>query len=256
MTELTEHDLYWIATRLPKPVWNLLKANPKKLFLAGGFIRACIANEQVNDIDLFHGGSKEEIKALADGLVMNGKGRVIATDNAFTVLGHQYPVQFIFKWIFDNPMDCVQSFDFTIARAAVWFAPTGAKIINKDGVEEDVTELRSYCDKMFYPDLAAKRLVYCSPKRIEEVGGSLLRVLKFYQRGYRIPLDSLGAVIARLNQGVELDKLAASAEVRGVTVEEQMGRVITGLLREVDPMISEERLAYLPWHKNKEQDNV
>ena len=43
------------------------------------------------------------------------------------------------------------------------------------------------CNIRFYPDLAARRLVYTSPLRNEDAGGSILRVLKFYQRGYRIP---------------------------------------------------------------------
>ena len=34
----------------------------------------------------------------------------------------------------------------------------------------------------FYPDLAARRLVYTAPVRDEEAGGSLLRVRKFIER--------------------------------------------------------------------------
>lgn len=250
MNELTEQDMYWIAKRIPKNVWNLLKNNPKKLFLAGGFIRSCIANEPVNDIDLFHGGSKEEIKALAEGLKMAMyQGNLHTTDNAFTVLSaRSVPVQFIFRWIFDNPIDCVKSFDFTVARAAIWFDEKEPKGM-KDSEGKPLVELRSYCDERFYPDLAAKRLVYCQPVRNEEAGGSILRVLKFYQKGYRIPLDSLGAVVARLMMGVEMDKIPLSAEYRGISNEEMLGRVVTGLLREVDPMISDEKLAYLPYHK-------
>ncbi len=59
----------------------------------------------------------------------------------------------------------------------------------------------------------------------------MLRVLKYYQKGYRIPLDSLGSVIARLIRDLEIDR------VGGLRNEEQVGHVITGLLVEVDPNI-------------------
>ena len=69
----------------------------------------------------------------------------------------------------------------------------------------------------------------------------MLRVLKFYQRGYRIPLDSLGAVIARLCQAVNWGKI----ETHGNT-EAQLGKVLTGLLREVDPNIDPLHESHLP----------
>ena len=75
--------------------------------------------------------------------------------------------------------------------------------------------------------MAAKRLVYLSPVRSEDAGGSILRVLKFYKRGYNIPLDSLAAVIGRLNSGV--DHRATHGDPA------QYEKVILGLLREVDP---------------------
>ena len=95
----------------------------------------------------------------------------------------------------------------------------------------------SACDPRFYADLAAKRLVYRSPERNEDAGGSMLRVLKFYQRGYRIPLDSLGAVIARLIQGVK-DPILLN--------EPKLARTLSGLLREVDPDIDPNHIAHLP----------
>ena len=131
-------------------------------------------------------------------------------------------VQFIKKWVYEKPSDIISSFDFTIARAAMWFADK---------------EWHALCDDNYYVDLAARRLVYCSPKRIEEAGGSMLRVLKFYQRGYRIPLDSLGGVIARVVYDVKFSKLRC---------EEALKKVITGLLRDVDPQIDPTNIAHLP----------
>lgn len=217
--KLQEEDVKWIGRKLPKSIAELLLHNPGTLFLAGGFIRAAIAREEARDIDLFS-TSKEQAKSVATRYAAaDPKRRLIETDNAFTIVGDKLPVQFIHRWTFASPEECVKSFDFTIARAAIW---------NSRGM------LLSFCDDSFYPDLAGKRLVYCKPIRNEDAGGSMLRVLKFYQRGYRIPLASLGAVLARISVAVRADHLPA-----GMPHEEAVAFVYTGLLREVDPNIAD-----------------
>lgn len=238
MRELESQDVYWINRRIPLNVRQVLLANRREVFVAGGFIRACIAGESPNDIDLFT-SSKDKARDVATRMLTHGKGlRMIETDNAFTVLGLFVAVQFIHRWTFTDPKSCVESFDCTIARAAVWF---GEK---KD--DERHPLLMTCCDDRFYADLASKRLIYCSPVRNEDAGGSMLRVLKFYQRGYRIPLDSLGAVMARMACAVDYDRLELSAELRNATKEQRMASVFTGLLHEVDPDIDPDHLSHLP----------
>ena len=228
MRQLESEDVYWIGKRLPKSVWEVLKANQNKMFVAGGFLRACIAREEVNDIDLFS-PDKTLAERSARAIVNNGSRlKLFETPNAYTILGDIHPIQFIHRWPFDDPAKCVESFDFTIARAAVW--------VGNEKDKDNHAALSSVCDDQFYPDLAAKRLRYCAPVRNEEAGGSLLRVLKFYQKGYRIPLDSLGAVMARLACAVDPTAVANAVEAgAGDSVEARTAFVLTGLLREVDP---------------------
>ena len=71
------------------------------------------------------------------------------------------------------------------------------------------TLFRSLCSGTFYQDLAAKRLRYTRPARNEDAGGSLLRVLKYYQKGYRIPLESFAGVLTRLISALDPTRLAA-----------------------------------------------
>jgi hypothetical protein len=158
------------------------------------------------------------------------KEDVYKTDNAYTVKG-RVPVQIIHRWIFQTPEAVSDSFDFTICCAVIFF--TG-------------TKFDSYCDDRFYIDLASKRLVYRSPIRNEDAGGSMLRVLKYYQKGYRIPLDSLGKVIARLVNKLDFDRNANLDE------EQEKAKIITGLLREVDPDIDPLHLAHLPASEDTE----
>ena len=222
MTTLILDHLLWCVRRLPRHVVALCKAHPGELFIAGGYVRSCGNNEPVNDIDMFV-RSKDDASAFALELVKGEETRLHRTDNAISVKRMGPMIQFVHRWTFETPADAIASFDFTIAAAAFWW----------DGVK-----WQSQCDDRFYADLAGKRLVYRAPVRNEDAGGSMLRVLKFYQRGYRIPLDSLGAVIARLVSGVK--------ETPRASGEKGMAEVLTGLLREVDPNIDPDHIAHLP----------
>ena len=221
-TTLRPLDLLLITRRLPSPVRNILKEYPNRVFLAGGFIRSCISGEEVSDIDLIV-DSKDLGDLISRKLKEQVEGSIYTTENAFTVIGYRHPVQIIHRWTYKTALEVIESFDFTIACAAVcWEGTAWVSVIHRD----------------YYADLAARRLVYLSPKRAEEPGGSLLRVLKFYQRGYRIPLDSLGAVIARLARAVRGDP---------ATLEEEMhAKIVTGLLREVDPFVDPDHFAHHP----------
>jgi hypothetical protein len=233
--ELNRQDLQWALRRCPIPALKLLKEKAGKVFLGGGFVRACVANEPVNDVDLFVGSAAEGreaavyVQSKADGAKLH------ETVNAFTVHGGslQLPVQVIHRWVYATAEELIRSFDFTIAMAGVWW----------ESAAEDQGGWRSVCDDRFYEDLSARRLRYTTPARVEEAGGSLLRVLKFYQKGYRIPLDSLGGVTARL-----INDTRAFAVLQGKEAgrEEQLAKVLTGLLREVDPNIDPAHIAHLP----------
>lgn len=248
---LAYQDLAWCLRRAPGKLLEQLIAHPGKLFVAGGFVRSCITNEPINDLDVFC-GSKEFARSVCLALVDQDLTRIHESENAFTLRGFSFPIQFIHRWTFDMPEQCVESFDFTIARAAFWRGPVS-------GVWE------SACAPSFYADLAGRRLVYCNPVRNEEAGGSLLRVLKFYQRGYRIPLDSLGDVIARLMRGVSVstvltpgqkERIPRSLGLELTIDEQQIAKVFTGLLREVDPSIDPSHVAHLPSDREVKDDAV
>lgn len=218
MTELLTNDLRFVVSRLPRDVRKIMENHG--FVLAGGFIRELIAGGEVKDIDLF--GTDKSILQLglhtletlrtAAGM----RCRVHKSDNADTLFTEgRMPVQVIHRWLYQNPADIVASFDFTVCAAAVWC---------ENG------HWQSAIDNRFYPDLAARRLTYTHPMRSEDAGGSLLRVIKFVRRGYVIQMDSLAGVIARLQMGVK--------DTAMVTDESGMTKVITGLLREVDPLIA------------------
>ncbi len=158
--------------------------------------------------------SPEYAKAVAATFADGGK--IIETDNAYTIRKHNMPaVQIIHRWTFTDPLKCVESFDYTIVQAAIWH-----------NGETWVTA----CSDEFYEDLASKRLSYTAPERIEEAGGSMLRMLKYYQRGYHIPLYDLSRVIARLVSGIKWDKMTDFSE-------DKIAKILLALLVEVDPQL-------------------
>lgn len=215
MAELSKTDLHFMMSRIPKDVRELVKYH--KLFIAGGILRALVAGERPSDIDLF-GESKDRLHFAALDLSTRRRGRLHETDNAFTVLSSpRMPVQFIHRWTYEpgaaGAEKLLSEFDFTVCQAAIWWG-------------EDET-WRSVVSEAFYPDLAARRLVYTFPQREEDAGGSMLRVRKYLARGYTIQAGSLGGVIARLARAVKWGE---------VSDERFAAKVITGLLREVDPM--------------------
>lgn len=238
MTSLSPHDLQWILLRTPKKLLALMKDNAGLVFMAGGFIRACIAKEEVSDIDLFV-PSYNQARALANELVPKKNlddeenKKIYETENAFTVRGFGLPIQVIHRWTFDKPEQCIASFDFTIAQSAIWW-------------DAETDGWKSLCAESFYADLAAKRLVYTMPVRNEDAGGSMLRVLKFYQKGYRIPLSSLGSVMARMIGAIPQVNWEKKETMPAKDWEQQVGHVMTGLLREVDPALDPKHLAHLP----------
>jgi hypothetical protein len=221
-----------------------------RVFVGGGFLRAVISREPVNDVDVFC-SDKKTAWALAEELVAEEfklrkgfskeqvKRKIYPTDNAYTLRCLNPCVQIIHRWTFKNGEDVINSFDFTVCRAAFWY---------------DGHAWQSICDPRFYPDLAAKRLRYCNPVRIEEAGGSMLRVLKYYQKGYRIPIDHLGAVIARCVSSLDL-KRVSDRDYPDQLDERQVARVVTGLLREVDPSVDPGHVAHLPAEDSLSYDN-
>lgn len=237
MQQLLDHDMLFIRRRMPESVVKLMKGHPDKAVIAGGFIRSVVANEPVNDIDIF-APDKTSAECWAQELKGRTNGsRVIATQNAYTLIGINPTVQVIHRWTYDAPEKIVDSFDYTIACSSVWWTrqPTAD--------QPNKCMWTSLIHDRFYPDLASKRLVYLSPQRNEDAGGSILRMLKFYQRGYRMPLDSMGAVIARLLVGVKADNPQFWATNAN---EGYRAKILTGLLREVDPNFDPDHIAHLP----------
>lgn len=175
-------DVERCIEQLPSAVRDALVRHPEGLVLAGGFVRDVVTGDGVRDIDLFASDEALAVTVANELAVKMGVG-MHSGSNLFT-LASSPPVQVSFCMPFDCPVEVVEKFDFTVCRASLW---------------HDCGVWKSKVDPRFYPDAAARRLRYCSPDRLEDrPGASLVRILKFYERGYRVSLTSLGRAVARL----------------------------------------------------------
>lgn len=208
--------VYYPLRRLPAVVLDVMKNTGA--ILAGGFIRDAIAGNDINDVDLF-GNNQDHCLRIVKAFEDNGYIIAYKSTNAVTLRKPGgIEVQVITRWVFGTIDDCQNSFDFSVCKSAL--------TVNIDCVVESV------CDPRFFSDLASKNLFYTQPSRNEDVGGSLLRVLKFVKRGYHISPEELAKTISRM-----LTSVRFTPEV--LADDKFRAQVITSVLREVDPQLVE-----------------
>ncbi len=223
MKKLRSEDLAWCVKRLPRKVEKVLRDFSCNVTIGGGYIRSCITGDTLKDIDLFV--NSEKTAQLINDRLKKEDQRTFKTKNAYTIFrGQKPPIQVIKRWLYNRPENVLDDLDFTICCASIWY---------ENG------KFRSAIHNSYYADLAAKRLRYTEPSRIEEAGGSLLRVLKYYNKGYRIMLTSFAKTIARCMMSVEdleFKRLSPTGSDNSTwTKEKQLAKIINGLLVEVDP---------------------
>lgn len=176
-TTLPEDLVRKVLEALPDGVHVALTGDPT-IVLAGGFIRATLADEEVNDVDLFvnrHERAKILIEPFGDPV------KRIQTGNAFTAPDLKPKIQAVFRWQFWSAEQLLRCFDLTISQAAVWF---------------DGHSWRSLASMHFEDDVKAKTLRYTSPERDDDkldVQGTIARAIKFHEKGYSLPKVERGA---------------------------------------------------------------
>lgn len=183
MTQLNLGDTVNVLGHLPLEVVDVLKT--LRVYLGGGFIRSVLNREEPKDIDLF---IQDAIDAkLGAALLRDTYGySLYTTNNAITLQKKGCKqIQFITRWKYTDAQEMIDSFDFTIAMAGIWY----------DLVDQEWKSVRHHD---YYYDVYNKELVYLQPQREEERAGSLLRMIKFLKRGYSISDNELSKVIARV----------------------------------------------------------
>lgn len=209
MRDLNIADRNWAVSRLPTELRQTMEQEPGPIVVAGGFLRSTITGDEVRDIDVFVGdGLRARVLARRVLAAMKLPAEVYATPNAISLRGTHPMIQIITRWTYDCLDACLASFDFTIAQAGLMY---NRRCEQWDG----------RCHPRYYEDLAAKRLIYTSPARDEDSGGSMLRLLTFVSRGYGAPLATTAQVVGRVlgSEPDPIERLLVRVDPPGETGE-------------------------------------
>lgn len=224
----TSHLIKSVA-KLPEVVITLLKKYPKDLMVAGGYFRAIYHSEESFDIDLFT-TSKEISEKVANDLAELTSHKVKKTENSYYVKTNPI-IQVIHKFVYPTAKALIESFDFTITCAALWW---------DEGWKSEVLGSSEWFSE-YYMDLEGKLLNFRFPEREDEAMSGILRVIKFAKKGYHVPRTTLGGVIGRAAAKLNLaevkvdsnDKVALPWAQSGfpdyefLTLEKKYANVIT-----------------------------
>lgn len=167
---------------LPSPIKEILRTGDA--WIAGGYILSKITGNPIKDYDIFfknadaHHYAVLELKAaynnIADIKINEGT-------TTFKFPDGRPSIQAIGNWYSPNPHSLLDKFDFTISQCALHF----------NGNSYELTLAAS-----FYEDVATRELVY-NPND-ESRGSSIMRVVKYAGKGYKISTEELSKVLEAL----------------------------------------------------------
>lgn len=154
---------------------------PKGAFIAGGALTSVFTGQSINDVDIYFKSKKDFIEAVGQAYDEN-MWCVAASDRAITFVNRDSVVQLMHFDFFESAEEIFDAFDFTVSM--------GAYDIDKD---------KFVFHEDFLKHASQRYLKFHSGTRYPY--GSLLRVLKYQQRGYTIGKGDL------LRIGLSLQKV-------------------------------------------------
>jgi hypothetical protein len=158
---------------------------PSGAFIAGGALTSVFTNTPVNDVDIYFKTEKDFILAVGQAYD-EGLWCVAASDRAVTFVKDNHVIQLMHFDFFETGQDIFDVFDFTVAMAAY-----------------DIDKEEFVFHEDFLKHASQRFLRFHSGTRYPY--GSLLRVLKYQQRGYTIGKGDL------LRIGLSLQKVPLSS---------------------------------------------
>lgn len=163
-------DAQWL-----KPLDSVIKDLPEGCWIAGGCMRSFLVGEKAKDIDIFTAEPDRVIEFLAS---KEGFKKTFGNDFFQNFKHKDLTYQVIKKYVYQNPQDTIDSFDFTLISAAY----------SKEGF---------ISHERFYLDNAQKRLVI---HNLPLPLSTLKRSLKYTSRGYRLCPVSLSRLARAINE--------------------------------------------------------
>lgn len=215
-----------IVKALPPAVRDLLEFVGPRLLVAGGFCRDVLRSEEPRDIDIFARSHKALFECIEK--FDDGSYRRKETANAITffpaVAGEGINVQFVKRAYYRTFAGTISSFDFSICQVGVYFdedtdhCPCGGNLIDVPGIGPECDQAwkcpcptglhngwRGICSPEFFEDLTSLKMRYTAPDRDEDPGASVLRMVRFAERGFHIEREDIARCIGRFVSRIDQD---------------------------------------------------
>lgn len=173
---------------------------PKGAMIAGGALTSAFTGQPINDVDIYFKSKEDFINAVANAYD-NSMWCVAATDRAITFVQRDKVVQLMHFDFFETAEAVFDAFDYTIVMAAY-----------------DIDKKEFVFHEDFFKHAAQRFLRFHSGTRYPY--GSLMRVLKYQDRGYKIGRSDMLRIGLAL-QKVELNSWDDLAKAIGGQYGEQ-----------------------------------
>lgn len=173
---------------------------PKGAIIAGGALTSAFTGQPINDVDLYFKSKEDFIEAVAEAYE-SSLWCVAATDRAITFVSGDDVIQLMHFDFFEDAEAVFDAFDYTIVMAAY-----------------DIDKAEFVFHEDFFKHAAQRFLRFHSGTRYPY--GSLMRVLKYQDRGYKIGRSDMLRIGLAL-QKVELNSWEDLAKAIGGQYGEQ-----------------------------------
>jgi hypothetical protein len=173
-----------VVDKLPVELKNLCEYWGNPIIIAGGFVRDVITGASGKDIDIFGVGAGVMAAASYDFNEAGYELRINANSYTYTKKD-SIPIQFITRCYYENHEELINSFDWSICQAGVYF-------------DSLANEWRGICSEQFWEDVLSNTMHYTAPDRDEDPGASVLRMMRFAERGYHVPEEDVAKCIGRM----------------------------------------------------------
>lgn len=185
---LTSEHLEIITRRINEDaaLVRLMKDNPGKLYIAGGLPVCSLIGAPIGDINIFGTDRLLLMEAARTYGLYSPCHMMEPTKYAVSVNGRIGRVQFELKEVYQSAWECIDSFDFSVCQAAIWF---------------EYGKWQTVCSAKFYSDLNARKLRFINQERDDESPVvSLWRAAKYTERGFTLSRSDKLALLDRCFQ--------------------------------------------------------
>lgn len=225
-TELDEDLVIDCLAPFPLYLNERMRENGKEMVLAGGYIRDTLLGVTPKDVDIF--GTKATCQDVATALTPGDIDTpMVIRKNSLTLEIGTRTYQFIHKFKFSGPEQLLDQFDYSIARAGIWYDRSGKKWTGT-------------CWNSWEEDALAKRLLFLDKTPELE---SIVRLLSFTRRGYSVDSLSLSRILTSALASIKAGK------------EFDLDDIEADFLKGLEKMKDKAQIVSTPFKKSKPVDN-